>query len=363
MNMPENRVDNSKDKLLNRDEISKAIELLFQRMETLDKHCENGFPVFSPKDSDQWLISKGGSWVGGFWAAEWWLKAQITQAENDRNKAAAISQRLQGRLNDDSINRSMVFHYGAALGAQWFDDNEAKNLVSKSIETIIASYNAEIKAIPLGTAMGGGKEGNQIINIDSLAAVIQLLSRSEQDEHQIILKNHVDTLLSTLGNDNGAFHAHAHFKGGSFETLGEAGDWSRGQAWAMLGLVRAAERWGEPYLSLAIKACEYWLRSRPNAFPANKLTKPEALCDVSATVIASLAMLSLAELAPHGESWRNDAHQQISAIIHSAYFNDETGIFWGCCYKTRTEEELVESTWGSFLLMSALCLFSDDIKV
>jgi unsaturated chondroitin disaccharide hydrolase len=262
----------------------------------------------------------------------------------------------------------MVFWYGAAFGEQCFNNCETQKLVTKAITVLTSSYCPKMHALPLGTAMGGGKEGQQIINIDSLAAVIQLFSCSQQYGHQSILQKHTDTLLKTLGNDNGAFYAYAHFTNSHFKVLGEAGDWTRGQAWAMLGLTCAATRWGSPYLDRAVKACEYWQRTRLNAFPANKLSQPEALCDVSATIIASLAMLSLANLIPSGKKWRNDAHQLISTIIRSAYFtgfgenSEKAGIFWGCCYKTRTGEELVESTWGSFLLMSALCILVDKIK-
>jgi unsaturated chondroitin disaccharide hydrolase len=148
----------------------------------------------------------------------------------------------------------------------------------------------------------------------------------------------------------------------------------------MLGLVRAAAQWAEPYLSYAQSACAYWTRSRPScsrSLPANHLSDPSGLSDASASVIASLAMLSLADLAPDGIHWRTYAHQQITAIIRSKYFtgfqkNDNhekngnktaSGIFWGCCYKTAHEkEELVESAWGSFFLMAALCILIDAVK-
>lgn len=131
----------------------------------------------------------------------------------------------------------------------------------------------------------------------------------------------------------------------------------------MLGLSRAAAQWGEPYLTHARSACEYWKRSRSEMLPPNRLSHPSGLCDPASAVIASLAMLSLADLMPEGNQWRTHAHQQITAIIRSQHFtgfqknidrqenSDETasGIFWGCCYKTHSgTHELVESAWGSF---------------
>lgn len=85
-------------------------------------------------------------------------------------------------------------------------------------------------------------------------------------------------------------------------------------------------------------------------------------------MIASLAMLSLADLVEDGEQWRIFAHQQLAAVIRSRYFvripaqgsharsrNKPYAIFWGCCYKTHgNQEEMVESAWGNFFLMAAL---------
>ncbi len=326
------------------------------------------------------LPHQGVPGLGGFWSAWWWLRSRITGSALDQRKASDICRRLSQKMTADSINRSLVFWYGASLGDLWFGDENAHKLVEESIAAIAASYDPEMNCIPLGTGMGGGKNGNQLITIDALAPLIQLLNRSEHRAYHQISRCHADTILAVCHTGNGAFHTSAYFTHGSFQPLGQAGMWSRGQAWAMLGLVRAAARWREPYLSYAQSACAYWKRSRPScskSLPPNHLDEPSGLPDVSASVIASLAMLSLADLLPDGTHWRTCAHQQITAIIRSQYFtgfqkngNHEkngnktaSGIFWGCCYKTGHEkEELVESAWGSFFLMAALCILIDVAK-
>ena len=94
------------------------------------------------------------------------------------------------------------------------------------------------------------------------------------------------------------------------------------------------------------------------------------------SIIASLAMLTLAELLADGTQWRTSAHQEIATIVRSDYFtgvhetgnraesgDPPSGIFWGCCYKTSgSKEEMVESAWGSFFLMAALCVLLDMLK-
>ena len=107
----------------------------------------------------------------------------------------------------------------------------------------------------------------------------------------------------------------------------------------------------------------------------NRLDDPSGPPDPSSSLIASLAMLALADLLPDGQEWRACAHQQIAAVTLGEYFtgfegtkegNKEgkaAGIFWGCCYKTNREQvELVESAWGSFFLMAALCVLAGVIE-
>jgi len=177
--------------------------------------------------------------------------------------------------------------------------------------------------------------------------------------------------LAACRTGEGAFHTAACYEKGGFKPTDQAGDWSRGQAGALLGLSRAAAHWGEPYLSYARSACEYWRDSRTERIPPNRLSHLSGLCDPSSSVIASVAMLTFAGLIDDGEQWRTYAHQQITAIILSQYFTGfqensdkiAKGLFWGSCYKTNQgRDKLVESAWGSFFLMSALSILVDVIK-
>ncbi|QOJ19891.1 MAG: glucuronyl hydrolase [Gammaproteobacteria bacterium] len=353
------------DQLLSTSEMIGALESMFRRMEMIDNFCAHDFPLYSLRDTNTWMISSGGSWTGGFWGACWWLRAKMTESADDQRKAAAICRRLAAKIPADSGYRSLIFWYGAALGDIWFHDTQAHALAQESIAALACSFNPKLNCIPLGTAMGGLAKGDQSVSVDNFAALIQLLCSSEQNLHHYIAQHHAETTLTACRRSNGAFHASAYFDERGFLPEDQAGIWSRGQAWAMLGLSRAALRWGEPYLSHAKAACEYWQSSRPDYLPLNRLDQLEQLEDPSAAVIASLAMLSLARLLPDENEWRMHAHRQISAVIRSCYFtgfmtdsdhkNGSASVFWGCCYKTgQNREELVESVWGNFFLMAAL---------
>lgn len=364
------------DSLLSQQEIKRAIESMLGRMDYIDSVCLDSFPLYSPAKTGEWKTSSGGSWIGGFWSGWWWLRAYITKSISDRVKASGICRRLSSKMVVDSINRSFIFWHGTALGSHWFGDVHAQVLERDSISAITATYNADLKCFPLGKAMGGGENGNQCISIDSLAALVQLLGNSEVEQDQIMLQNHVDTMLEICFEPQGAFHVSADYSQGRFATSDIAGAWSRGQAWGMLGLCRAAARWQKPYVTYAQTACEYWKNSRTDSMPLNCLNSPNGLLDPSSAVIASLAMISLAGLVPDGGLWRLNAHRMITDVVRSQYFlgyqaaevqeenpTVDSGIFRGCCYRTRSgQEELVETPWGSFFLTVALCALAQIIK-
>ncbi len=343
--------------------LSNALQSLLNRLDEIDRQCAAGFPLYSVGNSNDWLVSKGGSWMGGFWAGCWWLRARQAQVDADYKKAVLLCEKLSDKTQLDSSYRSLIFWYGAALGDALFSNVTARRIANEAANALAASYHTTLRCLPLGSALGGGETGQDTITVDGLASLIDLLIYSGNSEMEDIARQHTDTLIAACLTKTGAFHSEAHCVNGHFQATDSAGDWSRGQAWAMLGLTRAAQHWGEPYLSDAKSVCEYWRQTRPEPLPPDRLSQPSGLCDPSASVIASLAILNLSDLISDKDHWRAYACHQIMAIIHSDYFSglqhsqDESaaGIFGGCCVKTnRNTYELVETAWGSFLLMIVL---------
>jgi len=357
-------------KLSSASEIMNTLEQMFCRMEMIDVLCGQSFPLYSSRENCAWSVSSGGSWMGGFWAACWWLRAKITGSAGDRQKAGEISQRLSHKLTADSGYRSLIYWYGAALGEIWLQDAQARELTRSSIAALAHSFDPKLNCIPLGAAMGGLATGSYSISVDNFASLIQLLCSSPEKQYHRIARCHAETLLVACQGNKGAFHAEASSDDHEFKAKGQAGSWSRGQAWAMLGLSRAAIQWGEPYLSLTREACTYWRDQHKGNLPRNRLNQADDVKDPSAAVIASLAMLSLARLLPDETSWYKYAHQEISIVLHSPYFtvidpdsaSGSVGLFQGCCYRTRqNHEEMVESVWGDFFMMATLAVLADLI--
>lgn len=345
----------------------KAIEGVFNRMNHMADACGNQFPLYSIGFSDQWVLSKGGSWIGGFWGSLWWLRARLRNSLADYQKAHAIGQQLQSKLTVDSSHRSLIFWYGAALGAKWFQDRNAMALTQRATKALVKAYVPEWNAIPLGKGLGGGAKGAQQISIDSWASLIQLLSQEKGSQAEQMAREHSNTLLQCCMTEEGAFYPLAEHEHGQFRPVGQAGCWSRGQAWGLLGVSRAAQMWGEPYLSQALKALDYWC-THHNGLLENPPFEGQ---DPSATIIACWAMLILAQLLPGDVRCHIEATKNIESLLKSPYFvlsnppqgDREYALFWGARYQTNaTQQDWVESAWGSFFLLAVLSILTGALE-
>lgn len=356
---------------LTQNDIFTALTSIIARIDQIDAACGESFPLYSPGLEDCWIVSRGGSWMGGFWSGCWWLRARVTGSEADKHKASEICLRLASKTTSATLYRSMIFWYGAALGDLWFRDGNARQLATQSVAALAAAFDPDMHCVPLGTDLGGGDNGHRLITIDPLAPTIALLGRAEYGGKDALARQQLETTLEACRTDAGAYHAQAVYKHGRFRPTDQAGLWSRGQAWAMLGLCKAASLWGDPFLDYARAACDYWLKSRPEPFPPSRLDGPSNAFDPSASLIAALAMLSLTKLVPEENRWFDAARHRIAAIVHSRHFTGlrdgesgvASGIFSGACYRTRPDRELlVESVWSSFFLMAALCILAGIIE-
>lgn len=358
-------------KALSQVEIEHALTLLFNRMDTIKADCGEKFPLFSPDTQDNWLLSKRGSWAGGFWGGWWWLRAKVTGDSTAKAYAENICHKLAPQLATSSINRSLIFWYGCGLGAQWFGDSVAKKLCEKASNVLASSYCHALGIVPLGVEMGGGPQGDERCTIDSLASCSLLLTKFGSNHNKKIAKQHAETLLTLCCSKHGTYHSAINLVNGTLQPQGVAGTWSRGQAWAMLALSQAAIYWGEPYLSHAHAAANYWKHTRPLPNAPSNLNKPNGPADPSATLIASIAILQLGNRLPDESNWRIYVHQQVRHILSNTYFtgftNNEkqkaSGIFWGNCYNiANNKQALVECVWGSFFLTAVLSVLGNKIS-
>lgn len=351
--------------ILSAQELTVAIEAIFTRMDSIERDCVGRFPLFRRAADMHWQMSSGGSWKGGFWVGMYWLRAYVQQSRSDREKAANLCRTLAAKLDEPTQNRSLIYWYGAALGDRWFADADAKQLAQQAASHLADTWRSDLDCLPDGCAMGGGREGDSRISIDPLASTVQLLGRYGDQLSRDRLDRHLQTVTHALGNGSGAYTGHVHLLHGPSAPQKSVGNWSRGQAWAMLGLARAAKQYGEPYIYLAEQSASYWLNSRTGPMVVSRLDQLDGGLDPSAMVIAAVAMQVLAKMGSAWIGWNQEASQLLTAVARSTTFSrdaESPGSFVGLCYSTGAGfEELVESTCSSFFLLASLLVMAGQL--
>ncbi|MEO0442959.1 MAG: hypothetical protein AAFZ92_04340 [Pseudomonadota bacterium] len=332
---------------------------LLNRVVSIDAQCtHNHFPLYSTNTDNNWILSKGGSWTGGFWAGCWWLRSLITGATDDEKKALTICQHLNGKLTADTINRSMIFWYATALGAQLAYSPYAKQLATQAASYLVLSYNAKLGFVPAGTAMGGGRNGHSSLVIDCLSPLIQLCMYSNNHRAESIAHNHLTSAINLNLSADGAWSSHRYYDGQQFVSASPYGHWARGQAWGLLGLARAAFYWGDPYTGYALKALDYWSVFMQGELAVDKLSAwNNQPYDPSAMLIVALSCAILATVSANPRFTRC-FKQYLSAVVNSEYFVERPqgdSIFYGSNANiAKDKKAMLETSWGLYLLM--LCL-------
>lgn len=343
------------DSLLDSADARAALDAVLQRVAVIGRQSER-IPLYAPGAAGDWVFSRSGAWVGGFWAGLWWLRARLLGSPADLARAQALTRQLHDRLDDDTVNRSLIFWHGAQP-ALTQADSACHTLLIQAAERLVGSHQPDSEAFPLGTAMGAGADGAQRLNVDSLASLIALLHWHGPASARLA-RGHADTLLAACMQSDGHLHAHARRHGAGWQAEPASAPWPRGQAWAVLGLTQAAQCWGEPYVRHAQHAARFYLQHWPYDEPA----RPLAGTDLSAAVMMALALYRLAPLTDDAGAWRGHASRLLSQVVHSEYFlfsphaGVQQGRFHGACYATRPGlTEQVEAPWASYFLAAALC--------
>lgn len=348
------------DRPLETAEARRAINAIFTRLEQIDAACGQGFPLFCTGGGEAWKVSASGSWLGGFWAGLWWLRAHCSGRRSDLQQAQRIAERLRGQLDCDTHHRSLIFWYGAGLGARLLADPLAEELTEQAVQRLAWAFDPVLGCIPLGREMGGGEYGDSRLSIDPLAATLQLFALNAEPRLLGLGRQQLQTSFRACAGTGGRWSSHAHVDQGQWQAGDVPGNWSRGQAWAVLGLGTGARLYGEPFSSDAEKARRYWLGSRGLSVPANRLDQPQGLDDPCAAAMAALALQGQAVDAVEAQILRQQAGQLLAAILRSADF--EAGRFIGHCYRTTASaEQKVESACGSFFLLAALLAWTGEI--
>ncbi|QUH02497.1 glucuronyl hydrolase [Saccharopolyspora erythraea] len=332
----------------------RALERSLLGVRTTLEEVGDRFPMFARHPGDTWTTSRRGSWTGGFWVGLLWLRAAVTGERAHLRTASDWTESLLPRADDSTSTRAMTFWYGAALGHLLTGDARAAEVAHIGAKALAADFRPELGIIPMGTAFGTGDAGLRESFVDPLAALVRLLPWAD-GAHTALARSHLDEHVRLCLNAGGAVSAHLRWDEATSQLRPEPrpGTWSRGQAWALLGLAEAATALDGAYLPFAHAVAEHWLRTRPHQPPPDRTDGPPAALDTSAAAISASALITLGRRCESGRRYRDFAMATVDALVGEHLTG--TGALLHGSYRTGPDgTESVETVWGNFFLTLTL---------
>lgn len=341
-------------------DLSANIALIFLRMDSIAAQCQDQFPLFCVAEDSTWKLSRRGSWLGGFWAGMWWRRAAVTRLATDYANARLWTSRLQALLHEPTINRSFVFWYGSCLNRPDHILDTGIDLAAQAAAAILPHFDTRHACWPQGTGMGAGPVGEKLLNIDALAPTLALLHAYGGAIGAQQARIHLETSLHRLAKPSGAWLSNSALDASAVNHVPEfAGAWSRGQAWAMLGMAEAVRLFGQDFKAPALQTCHFWMEHHGSQV---QMEKTQPVQDPSASLIAAVALFKLRQSIPDQE-WLAQEARTLLATLMATHDLNKNGRFVGQRYRVSPGQDiLVESNCANFFLLEALLLESKEYR-
>jgi unsaturated chondroitin disaccharide hydrolase len=288
--------------------------MLIRIQDTAEK-VTSGFPHWAHNETGHWTTTPDGDWTGGFWIGMLWLAATATGDSRYRAPAEALTERLRGRIDAETVFKAFPAYYGAALGAMLQDAPAARDIGVRTARSLARLFAPTLGLVPLGSqAEEGAHIGTTETSIDSLQAA-QLLFWAARETGDAALREvavrHADTIIplhlrsdgsfiqsSSLDPATGRLVRHYTHKGFS-----DTSTWGRAQGWGTLFSTQSyiADPTHERWLAAAVRGADWWLAHVPPDRVAfwdfDDPAIPGTERDTAATAIALAALLKLGRIA------------------------------------------------------------------
>jgi unsaturated chondroitin disaccharide hydrolase len=298
---------------------------LLERIDDTTRRELEGFPNYADPETGAWVTSPGGDWTGGFWVGELWLACRATDSQRYGELAARWCRALRPRVASNTVWRSFLFYYGAALGDILLGDQSAAATALEGARGLTGLYNQRASVLPLGT--GTSERGGEQTVIDAAGPVSALLGwaseKTTDPAYRELAARHARRHIELCVRDDGSVSQTATFdprtgevaRRYSHQGYSDESTWARAQAWAMLGFVQSS-RWlpeQRAFLDTAVRVADWWIEHVPDDWVAfwdfNDPGIPAVERDTSASAIAAVALLKLAQLVQDSDrrSWYGEA--------------------------------------------------------
>lgn len=145
---------------------------MLERIDDTARQELEGFPNYADPETGAWVTSPRGDWTGGFWVGELWLACRATGSQRYAELAARWCRALRPRVASDTVWRSFLFYYGAALGDILLGDQAAAAIALEGARGLTGLYNQRASVLPLGA--GTSERGGEQTVIDAVGPVSAL---------------------------------------------------------------------------------------------------------------------------------------------------------------------------------------------
>jgi unsaturated chondroitin disaccharide hydrolase len=288
-----------------------GLDLLCERVLSTRAAVGAAWPHHADPDTGAWATTPDGDWCAGQWVEALRIAGERSGERALIAEARRRSYEIRPRLERDDMFRGPAFYYSAArLWAS--EQNQAMRGVALAAARTMRGMAMRVNgAMPLGTDVAVPELASRaIVAIDSVHAALLLdwwaLKETGDPTYRVGAERHLEAAAQDFIRADGSTAQFVEYDPDTgavrrrFVRLGrdDEGCWSRGQAWAIGGYLRAFEatrdrRW----LAIAERLLDYWwTHTGEDRMPAWDLTDPDpaALRDSSAAAILAESLARLA---------------------------------------------------------------------
>lgn len=352
------------------------LDRLCARVLATRRQVGEAWPYHADPVTGVWQTVDDGDWCAGHWIEALRVVGERSGDESLIEEALARVERVRPKLERDDMFRAPRFYYSAARLHAATGDPRMRTLALAAAYAMRSMAMQVNGAMPIGTQVqvkSTTLASRSIVAVDNVHPNLILdwwAWRVTRDPVFVEgARAHLDLTARDFIRPDGStiefieYDPRSGAKLREFTLLGcdDKSCWSRGQAWAIGGYLRAYEALGDAgYLAIARRLFDYWWdKSGPEIPPYDFADPdPEAPADSSAAAIVVESLARLAVLDPLPDAAR-PLVDRLDPMLErlAARVTPDGRLIDGCFNRPRRFADRAELVWGDFYLLSALhCL-------
>lgn len=360
------------------------LDLLSTRVLETRRQVGVAWPYHADAATGAWQTIDDGDWCAGHWIEALRIVGERSGDKSLLEEAFARTEQVRPKLERDDMFRAPRFYYSAARLYAASGRRRLRTLALAAAYAVRGMAMAVSGAMPIGMQVqvkSTTLASRAIVAVDNVHPNLILdwwAARETADPTFVAgARQHLDLTIRDFVRADGSTVEFIEYdpKDGrklrEFTLLGAADSscWSRGQAWAIAGFLRAYEALGEGrYLDVAIRLFDYWWERCGADIPPYDFADPDprAPRDSSAAAIVVEQLARLAVLDPVPEAARplvarlEPMLERLAERVTPIDAGDKRPrgmLLEGCFNRPKRFADRAELVWGDFYLLSALhCL-------